>query len=250
MTATLLIYFGLLTAFLGGVSLLKPLKFLKIHSRGQGALVSGLGAVVALTGFALPIEEYRIATPRSQLDQFASLYEFNEFHSIRVAAPRGRVYRAIKMVTADEIPLYRILTWIRRGGRRDPESILNPPENVPLLEVATKTAFLVLAEDPGREIVLGTAVMVPAGFRATKRLVPENFRAVQQPGFAIAIMNFVVEDDGAGACLVSTETRIRATDPSARRRFAAYWRMIYPGSALIRRMWLRAIKKRAEGSAL
>ncbi|HYW41393.1 MAG TPA: hypothetical protein VE959_00970 [Bryobacteraceae bacterium] len=29
--------------------------------------------------------------------------------------------------------------------------------------------------------------------------------------------------------------------------FAAYWRMIYPGSALIRRMWLRAIKRRAEG---
>jgi len=25
-----------------------------------------------------------------------------------------------------------------------------------------------------------------------------------------------------------------------------YWRVIYPGSALIRRMWLRAIKKRAE----
>jgi hypothetical protein len=216
--ATLLIYFGLLAAFLGGVSLIRPLKFVRIHSRGRAALVSGLGAVVALAGFVLPIEEHRIATPRTQLDQFAS-------------------------------PLFRTLTWIRRGGRHSPESILNPTENVPLLEVATKTAFLVLAEEPGREIVLGTAVMVPAEFRATKRLVPEDFRAVQQPGFAIAMMNFVVEDDGAEVCLVSTETRIRATDPSARRRFAAYWRMIYPGSALIRRMWLRAIKKRAEGSA-
>lgn len=246
--ATLLIYFGLLAAFLGGVSLIRPLKFIRILSRGRAALVSGLGAVVALAGFVVPIEEHRIATPRTQLDQFTPLYEFNELHSIRVTAPRGRVYRAIKMVTADEIPLFRTLTWIRRGGRHSPESILNPAENIPLLEVATKTAFLVLAEEPGREIVLGTAVMVPAEFRATKRLVPEDFRAVQQPGFAIAMMNFVVEDDGAEACFVSTETRIRATDPSARRRFAAYWRMIYPGSALIRRMWLRAIKKRAEGS--
>jgi len=248
-TETLLIYFGLLTAVFGGVSLIKPLKFLEIRSRWRGALVLGLGSVAAIAGFALPIEEYRIATPQTQLDQFAPLYQFREFHSIRVAAPRDRVYLSMKMVTADEISLFRTLTWIRRGGRGGPESILNPTENVPLLEVATRTAFLVLAENSGREIVLGTAVMVPAGFRATKRLVPNDFRTIQQPGFAFAMMNFLIEDDGHGACVISTETRVRATDPTAKRRFAAYWRMIYPGSALIRRMWLRAIKKRAEGSS-
>jgi len=179
---TLLIYFGLLTAVFGGVSLIKPLKFLKISSRLRGALVLGLGTVAAIAGFTLPIEEYRIATPRTQLDQFAPRYQFGEFHSIRVAAPRDRVYRAMKMVSADEIPLFRTFT-------------------------------------------------------------------IQQSGFAIAMMNFLIEDDGQGACVISTETRVRATDPSAKRRFAAYWRMIYPGSAVIRRMWLRAIKKRAEGSS-
>jgi len=247
-TETLLIYFGLLAAFFGGVSIIKPLKFLKIRNRSRGALVLEVGVVAAIVGFALPIEEYRIATSRTQLDQFAPLYEFNEFHSIRVAAPRDRVYRAMKMVTADEIPLFRTLTWIRRGGRHSPESILNPAGNAPLLEVATRTAFLLLAEDPGKEIVLGSAVMVPPGFRATRRPVPEDFKNIQQPGFAIAMINFLVENDGPGACVISTETRVRATDPSAKRRFAAYWRIIYPGSALIRRMWLRAIKKRAEGS--
>ena len=249
MAETLLIYFGLLTAVFGGVSLIKPLKFLKISSRLRGALVLGLGTVAAIAGFTLPIEEYRIATPRTQLDQFAPRYQFGEFHSIRVAAPRDRVYRAMKMVSADEIPLFRTLTWIRRGGRGGPESILNPTKNEPLLDVATRTAFLVLAENSGREIVLGTAVMLPPGFRATKRLVPEDFRTIQQSGFAIAMMNFLIEDDGQGACVISTETRVRATDPSAKRRSAAYWRMIYPGSAVIRRMWLRAIKKRAEGSS-
>jgi hypothetical protein len=33
------------------------------------------------------------------------------------------------------------------------------------------------------------------------------------------------------------------------RRFALYWRAIYPSSALIRRMWLRAIRERAERAA-
>jgi hypothetical protein len=35
-----------------------------------------------------------------------------------------------------------------------------------------------------------------------------------------------------------TQTRVAASDASAERRFAAYWRLIYPGSAFIRRMWL------------
>jgi hypothetical protein len=39
---------------------------------------------------------------------------------------------------------------------------------------------------------------------------------------------------------------VAASDARAERRFAAYWRVIYPGSAWIRRMWLRAIKARAE----
>ena len=41
-------------------------------------------------------------------------------------------------------------------------------------------------------------------------------------------------------------TRVCAADPQAVRAFAAYWRVIYPGSALIRIMWLRAIRLRAE----
>jgi hypothetical protein len=61
-------------------------------------------------------------------------------------------------------------------------------------------------------------------------------------------MNFVITPEGPKASIVSTETRVFATSPEASRRFAAYWRTIYPGSAIIRRMWLRAIRKRAMSS--
>jgi hypothetical protein len=47
--------------------------------------------------------------------------------------------------------------------------------------------------------------------------------------------------------LVITETRVYAGTPAARRRFAIYWRFIRPGSGIIRRSWLEAIKRRAEG---
>jgi len=45
--------------------------------------------------------------------------------------------------------------------------------------------------------------------------------------------------------IAAPPSRAYANSPPARRRFAAYWRVIYPGSAIIRRMWLRAIERRA-----
>ena len=45
-----------------------------------------------------------------------------------------------------------------------------------------------------------------------------------------------------------TETRVATSDERSERVFARYWRVIYPGSALIRRNWLRAIKARAEAA--
>jgi len=39
---------------------------------------------------------------------------------------------------------------------------------------------------------------------------------------------------------------IRSVTPAEMLLFSRYWRVIHAGSALIRRMWLRAIKRRAE----
>jgi hypothetical protein len=196
----------------------------------------------------LPADESRIESPSSRLDDLSPLFEFSERHSVRIDAPRVLVWDAVKRVTADEISFFRELTWIRRLGRPGPESTLNAPERLPVLEVATRTSFLLLAEEPMREIVIGTVVLAPPGTRFSGERTPERFRALEAPGFAKATMNFVVEDRGGETCVLTTETRVHATDPSARRRFAAYWRVIYPGSALLRRMWLRAIRLRAEAA--
>jgi hypothetical protein len=120
---------------------------------------------------------------------------------------------------------------------------LNAGEREPLIDVALHNGFVSLADDPPRELVVGTVVVAPRGTRGP--LTPQAFRTNLPPGFALAAMNFVVTPDGSSASWVSTETRVFATSPDARRRFAAYWRLIYPGSAIIRRMWLRAIRQRA-----
>ncbi len=246
MIGVIIVYLGLAAALLGGVLLLKPLSALGIRSRWQGGILIGCGLVISGIGLILPTGETRVAVAQWHLDRFVPIYQFHEVHSTRVSASKERVYRAIKDVTADEIMFFQTLTWIRRLGCPGPTSILNPPGQMPLLEVATSTGFLLLAEEPNREIVLGTVVRAPAGFQPKREPKPEDFKSIHEPGFGIAAMNFRVDDAGSGASLVTTETRVFATDASSRRGFARYWRVIYPGSALIRRMWLRAIRRRAE----
>ena len=56
---------------------------------------------------------------------------------------------------------------------------------------------------------------------------------------------YLVEVAGDGARL-ATKTRVATTDPGSRRRFGRYWRVIRPGSAVVRRGWLLAAKRRAE----
>jgi hypothetical protein len=234
MIGSTVLYCGLALAVLGLVFVMKPI--------GLAAL--GAGAALATVGALLPAPESRASPARTRLDEFAPSWQFREFHSTEIAAPPTRVFEAIKAVRADEILLFRTLTWIRRGGRRLPESILNAGDSTPIIDVALRTGFVRLADDGPRELVIGTVVRAPPG--AGGRATPDVFRTPMQPGYALATMNFLVEPNRAGGSVVSTETRVFANSDGARRRFAVYWRVIYPGSALIRRMWLRAIRRRAE----
>jgi len=182
----------------------------------------------------------------SALDRVLPSYQFREFHSTRVRATPERVYHAIRDVTASEILFFRALTWLRRFGRPGPASILNAPERRPLLDVATRTSFITLA-DSAREIVVGTVVIKPPDAPRVRPATPDEFAALApQDGYALAAMNFLIAPRSDGSCALSTETRVYATDEGSRRRFAAYWRLINLGSAFIRVMWLRAIKRRAE----
>jgi len=242
--ASTIVYLGLITAFVGFASVLIPLRWLRIPTRRRGAAIFAIGVLIVVIGFALPAPEQRVAKPATHLDEFLPRWQFHERHEARVAATPERVFEAIRAVRADEILLFRLLTWIRRGGKDLPENILNAGGERPLLDVATSSGFIYLADDPPREIVVGTVVVAPPGTRGT--LTPEVFRKHLPPGFAIAGMNFRVIPDGKGGSIVTTETRVYANSDSARRRFSSYWRVIYPGSTLIRRMWLRAIVRRAQ----
>ncbi len=242
MLASAAFYFGVTILACGVVLTIRPIARLRVRTRWRPGAVAGAGAVLAAAALFAPASDSRVATASTALDEFGPAWQFHEFHTRRVSASPERVFEAIKQVRADEILLFRTLTWIRRGGRPLPPGVLNAGGDDPIIDVATKGGFVILAERAPHELVIGAIVAAPPGPRI--RLAADQFRR-PPPGFAVATMNFLVKADGAGASVVSTETRVFANGAHVRRRFAAYWRVIYPGSALIRRMWLRAIDRRA-----
>jgi hypothetical protein len=246
MAGSIVVYCGLIVAAFGLATMVKPIRRLHVPARRRAAGVAAAGLGLMIVGALLPARDRRVSRVQSHLDEAMPVWQFDEHHATRIAAPPARVYEAIRAVRADEILLFRTLTWIRRGGRRQPESILNAGGRDPLLDVATRNGFVWLADDPPHELVVGAAVVAPRRPGLRRTLTPDLFLAPVPPGFALAAMNFEVRDDGQGGSLVSTDTRVFASSARVRRRFAVYWRVIYPGSSLIRVMWLRAIRARAE----
>lgn len=245
-----LLYAGLLGALAGLVSTVKPLRFLAITNRPTAAWVLAAGLGLAVLAEALPAPLRRSPGTR-QIDRFMPAYHFNEVHSLDIQAPADRVFAAIRAVPPGEIRWLRTLFWIRSLPARlagKPDS----PERYtrPIFEGNPESGSALLVEEPGREVVLGLVGQFwkPAGGARTRIDGPESFLAFDRAGFAKATLNFVIEDEGGGRCRLTTETRVFTPDPATRRVFAAYWRLIYPGSSLLRTTWLAAVKRRAEGA--
>jgi len=246
MLDSVLLYLGFAIIFVGLLSILWPLRFLRIRTRKAGAMVAAVGFLVAVVILLLPARTKQISTPATKLDEWMPVWQLDERHVIHVDAPPEKVFAAIHAVRADEIFLFRTLIAIRRCGRPGPESIMNAPENKPLLDVATQTTFIYLADEAPREIVVGTVIAAPRGIHAPAKLTPEIFRKTLPPGVVLATMNYLVTPDSGGGSTVCTVTRVYGNNDNGVRRFAVYWRIIHPGSDIIRRTWLRAIKRRAE----
>lgn len=167
----------------------------------------------------------------TELDRVFPSWHFRERHAIRVDARPERVFAAVREVTLAEMGVFRVLARLRG---------IRAPVDRPVLEVAGP-AWSVLADEPGRELVLG-AVGQP--WRLRGGVSPGgDFASFDRPGYVKMAINWRLDDT-----LLSTETRVLATDAAARRKFRRYWLVIRPFSGLIRRVWLRAIKRRAESA--
>jgi hypothetical protein len=113
----------------------------------------------------------------------------------------------------------------------------------------TKEGFGLVAERPGEEIVLGVTGRF---WKASAKLQPaarDVFRTGPAPGDALAAWSFQVEPAPNAHTRLTTETRVKAADVDTLLTFKRYWRLVHPGSALIRRSMLAAIAREANRPA-
>ncbi|MFI9554944.1 hypothetical protein [Nonomuraea endophytica] len=168
---------------------------------------------------------------------FIPVPDASERHAIVIAAPRERVWEAIRRPDPSDVRLVKPLFALRNAISR----LLNghAQRDMP--------TFTPLAEEPGREVVLGT---VGQWWRLGRSKgvdsvgTAEEFTAFDRPGYAKGTFSFVLEEAGPGRIRLVTETRVAATSPDARCAFLRYWAVIRLGSGLVRWAILSSIKAR------
>jgi hypothetical protein len=168
------------------------------------------------------------------------VYEFSERHRLAIEAPAGRIDEAFRTVSISDIPIARALWFARRLGR--PYGDPGKPF------VGRELPGIVLEDVPGEGIVLGLTGQfwrIRGGERDPARpRTADEFAAYARPDVCKAVIDFRV-----GASSLTTETRVHVESDAARRRFRRYWLVIRPFSGLIRILFLRAARRRAEAAA-
>jgi hypothetical protein len=178
------------------------------------------------------------------LDSFLPVYEFSERHGLEIDADPARVDRALREVSIAEIPVARALYLLRGLGR----AALDTRE--PFLGLA-RLGSVTLEDVAGEGVILGLTGQfwrLRGGRDLGRPCTAEEFLAYDRPDVCKAVIDFHITELGAG-CRVTTETRVHVEDPAARRAFRRYWFVIKPFSGLIRMLFLRAVRRRAERQA-
>ncbi len=240
-----LVYAGVVTALFGLANVALPFRFLGIRRRAGGALVLAGGAGLALTALFWPASAVRVAQPSTRLDDIMPEYHFFERHSIRVQARPEQVMEAVRQSTFRDMRSLATLLRIRAAVLRIHDTGTLPQDRRILDAFSTPGMLLGGSE---HEILKCWIANLRAQRLADVRTLQE-FADYRDPGGIKIAFNFQVEEAGGGWCTLTTETRAAALDESTRAGMARYWRLIVPGSGLLRRQWLDGIKSRAESSA-
>jgi hypothetical protein len=182
--------------------------------------------------------------PPTLLDRFLPECEVLERHHTRVAAPADVTYAAAREMSLGSSPLVRAIFRGRELLMRASATEARPPQ--PLVDEVLSIGWGVLAQDPGREIILGAVTQPWKSDVKFRALPPDEFVAFNEPGFAKIAWTIRAEPIGPETSRFYTETRVATTDRDARRRFRRYWTMVSPGVRIIRGESLRLVRSAAE----
>jgi hypothetical protein len=182
------------------------------------------------------------------LDRFMPMYDVAERRHVDVAAPPEVTLSVAYDLNLQQAPVVRAIFRAREVLLRSRPGERMLPQ--PLLKQMKALGWGVLAEIPGREIVLGAVTQPWKANVAFRALPPHEFAAFHEPGYVKIAWTLRADPAGPTKSIARHETRAVATDPVAVARFRWYWSTLSPGIKVIRYVAIRLIKSEAERRAL
>jgi hypothetical protein len=212
---------------------------------GAGLAAIGYGAMVvyhrAMYG---RVKDSAADGKDSLIDQFIPEPEVVEHHQININAPADIVLDTAKQMEVLNSPVIRAVFRLRElalGG--EPDTRPHPARLLPQMQ---SIGWVVLAEIPGREIVLGSVTQPWQAAPVFRSIPASEFRDFVEPGYVKIVWTLRADPVTESRSLFHTETRVCTTDAEARDRFRRYWSFVAPGVELIRLVMLRPLKHDAE----
>jgi hypothetical protein len=183
--------------------------------------------------------------PRNPLvDRFIPKYEVREVHQTRVAAPADVTFGVAQDLDLRRSTIVRAIFTGREllmGGEHSKRE-----HALRFLDEVLDQGWRILAEEPGRELVIGAVTQPWKAEVEFRGLAPEEFAAFKEPGYAKIVWTLAVKPLGEKESVFTTETRVATTDLESRSRFRRYWSVFSPGITLIRYETLRLVRREAE----
>jgi len=214
---------------------------------GLAAGSYAINAVIAWLRYGRTKRQPRTDEADSLLDRFMPDYEVVDRHHVRIDAPPDIAFSASAGMDLLQSRIIRGIFKARELALRGrPRPAVLPTG---LIEQMQTLGWSVLAEVPGREIVLGAATRPWQADPEFRALPPEDFAAFNQPDFVKIVWNLRADSFGHAESIFRTETRATTTDAGARSKFRRYWSAVLPGIIVIRRIALRLVKRAAERRA-
>jgi hypothetical protein len=151
------------------------------------------------------------------LDYLIPEYEVVERHHVRVAAPADITFESACEVDLQQSTVIQAMFSGRDlilGGDSD---LAERPRG--LLASIKTLGWGVLAEIPGREVVVGAVTQPWNANMLLRALPPDEFQAFNEPGYVKIVWTLCADPINNCESIARTETRIVTTDPVARKKF-------------------------------
>ncbi|GEM_PF-3005679 len=205
------------------------------------------------------------ASRDSVLSAWLNRVDFQDVHSVFIAAPQEVSWQAVKQVDLR-------LSWMNRlcFSQRMSHSLLESgPQHWDggySLRQLPKFGFIPLEDIEGERVLYGMAGQFwEARGGIVKFESPEEFRHLRDPRFVRFVWGFHLQEEEspklqakgraqakqsalAKGCRLTTETWVECLSDEAQWCFAGHWGMMRPFNVLVRRQMLRTIKESAEAA--